>query len=421
VKLTSLAPLAGLVVGFGFVASSPAQTKTGYQTKVKVAAATRLDWTFAVSNKSLEKAPANWLPADYDSAKQQYDLFVPPTYNAKQSYPVVVFISPGDGPSGWKEWEPVCKQSGVIFASPYGAGNNVDFKKRVRLVLDVLDDVRRNYDTDPDRTYIGGFSGGGRIAGHIAFSLPEYFGGTVPVCATGELREENWLQHRMIDRLSVALVTGESDFNRGECERYKGPWLTEIGVRTKVWVTPKLGHGVPSDKTLAEAFKWLEEGLPARQALAKKYPATRVAGNAAPTRPEQAKALLDEGKKRLEAKETTHRGLILLLGVALRFDGASADEAKKICLEYDAKADKPWDEEQNAEDRRFAFARAKGLDGYASGPLPQQYANQRGAMAKAAVELYARLLKDGKDAKAVEEAKKRIPELAKIVEKDSDK
>jgi hypothetical protein len=42
-------------------------------------------------------------------------------------------------------------------------------------------------------------------------------------------------------------------------------------------------------------------------------------------------------------------------------------------------------------------------------------------MAKAAVELYARLLKDGKDAKAVEEAKKRIPELAKIVEKDSDK
>jgi predicted esterase len=421
VKLQALAPVAGLLIGLGLVSPSTAQTKTGYQTKVKVSAATRIDWTFALSNKSLEKAPANWLPADYDSTKQQYDLFVPPTYNAKQSYPVIIFISPGDGASGWKEWEPVCKQSGVIFASPHGAGNNVDFKKRVRIVLDVLDDVRRNYNTDPDRTYIGGFSGGGRIAGHIAFSLPEYFGGTVPICATGDLRDENWLQHRMIDRLSVALVTGENDFNRGECERYKGPWLTEMGVRTKVWVTPKLGHGIPGDKTLAEAFKWLEDGLPARQMLAKKYPATRIAGNAAPTRQEQAKALLDEGKQRLQAKETTHRGLILLLGVALRFEGAAGDEAKKICLEYDAKADKPWDEEQNAEERRFTLAKAKGLDGYASGPLPQQYAKERVAMAKAALELYAALLKDGKDAKAVEEAKKRAPELLKILKNDPGK
>src|SRR5262245_21714588 len=48
------------------------QPKTGFQSKVKVGAATRLDWIFALSNKSMEKAPGNWLPADYDSTKQQY-------------------------------------------------------------------------------------------------------------------------------------------------------------------------------------------------------------------------------------------------------------------------------------------------------------------------------------------------------------
>ena len=40
------------------------------------------------------------------------------------------------------------------------------------------------------------------MAGAIAFALPEHFGGLVPVCATGDFREEDWLKHRMIDRLS---------------------------------------------------------------------------------------------------------------------------------------------------------------------------------------------------------------------------
>src|SRR5215510_446188 len=128
-KSKFIATFVALSLGLILVGTSPAQTaKTGYQAKVKVGAPTRMDWTFALSNKSMEKAPANWLPGDYDSTKQQYDLFVPTNYNAKQSYPVVVFISPGDGAAGWKEWEPVCKQSGILFVSPYGAGNNVDFK-----------------------------------------------------------------------------------------------------------------------------------------------------------------------------------------------------------------------------------------------------------------------------------------------------
>jgi len=413
-----LAALLAAAVLLGLAPAGTAQALKGYQAKVQVAAPTRIDWTFALSNKSIEKAPANWLPGDYDSTKQQYELFVPPTYDAKVSYPVVLFIAPGNGPGGWKEWEPVCKQANAIFVSPYGAGNDVDFKKRVRIVLDVLDDVRRRCSTDADRTYLTGFSGGGRIAGHIGFSLPEYVGGVAPICATGDLRDESWLQHRLVDRLSVALVTGENDFNRAECERFKGPWLTEMGVRTKVWVTPKLGHGVPGGATLAEVFQWLEQGVPQRRALAKKYPAMHVFGSGAPTRGEQAKALLDEGKLRLQAKETTMSGLMLLLGTAIRWaDLPPGVEAATIIKDYDARPVKPWDDEFNAEERKFTLARANGLANYATGPLPPQYANQREAMARAALELYTLLTKDGKDAKAAAAAQQRVPELQKVLKK----
>jgi len=407
-----------LVLALSQTAPCLAQPAKGYQAKVNVSAPTRLDWTFALANKSLEKPPADWLPADYASAKQQYELFVPPTYNPKQSYPVVLFISPGDGPGGWKEWETVCKKAGIIYASPFGAGNICPTPRRVRLVLDVLDDLRRNYNTDPDRTYLTGFSGGGRIAGAIAFALPEHVGGVAPLCATGDLRNEDWLQQRLIERLSLALVTGDTDFNRGEVERYKGPWMAEIGVRSRVWVAPKLGHAVPGPAVLSEVFGWLEEGLPKRRELAKKFPDTRLAGNAAPTREERAQAMLREGKQRLEGADTTYGGLLLLIGCATRFDGLpAAAESRKICLEYDAKPVRPWEEEAANLDRRFTLGRARGLAGYATGPLPAQYAKMRPDMAKVAVQLYERLLADGQNPKAVEEAQQRLPELRKLLEK----
>jgi predicted esterase len=410
--MNRIALQAALALGLVLTGTTAAQQGKGYQAKVQVKGPTRLDWIFALSNKSLEKAPVNWLPADYDSAKQHYELFVPPSYDPKQNWPVVLFVPAGNSPAGWKEWESVCKKEGIIFASPYGAGNTVDQKPRIRIILDVLDDIRRQYSIDPDRTYIGGFSGGGRIAGGIAYSLPELFGGFVPVCSTGDIRDESWLQYRMIDRLSVALVTGETDFNRGECERFMFTWLNDISVRTRVWVVPKLGHGIPGGTTLGEVYQWLEGGLAKRRELAKKFPAMRIAGNAAPSRADLGTALLAEGKLRLQTNDTPARGVMLLLGCAIRFDGTPAgDEARKLCFELDAKAEKPWDDEFNVHERRFSLAQARALDAYASGPLPAQYAKQRVDMLKKAITIYANLLKDGKDARAVEEARKRIPVL----------
>src|SRR5271166_5315437 len=77
----------------------------GYNPRVEVAAPTRLDWTFVVSNRSLEAPPKGWLPADYDSTKQTYELFVPPRPDLKKPLPVVIFVSPSAEPSGWKAFE----------------------------------------------------------------------------------------------------------------------------------------------------------------------------------------------------------------------------------------------------------------------------------------------------------------------------
>src|SRR6266480_1716891 len=81
-------------------------------------------------------------------------------------------------------------------AAPYGAGNSTPAGQRARIILDVLDDVRRQYAIDPDLTYLTGFSGGGRMACAIGFALPEYFGGVIPLCGTNTIGAPTYLRHR---------------------------------------------------------------------------------------------------------------------------------------------------------------------------------------------------------------------------------
>src|SRR5258708_4337530 len=169
---------------------APAAPPSGYTAKVTVSGPTRLDWTFAVTNQTLAHPPAKPTGDGYDSAKQTYERFVPERKDPKKPLPAIVFVSAGDEPGGWKAFETTCKDRGFVFVGVRGAGNNVPPPKRIRIMLDCLDDVRRQIPLDADRTYVAGFSGGARMACAIGFSLPEYFGGVIPGGAGGALAQE---------------------------------------------------------------------------------------------------------------------------------------------------------------------------------------------------------------------------------------
>jgi predicted esterase len=412
--LSAMISFLALAAGLALAADGP-----GYQREVKVSAPTSIDWVFAVANQSPKETPAGWLEG-YKSTSQTYELYVPLFRRPDLPAGLVLFISPTQRGAGLESFRKVCDEQGLIFASPHKAGNPTQTRERVRIVLDVLDDVRRRYRVDPDRTYIGGFSGGGRIACAIAFSLPEHFGGVLPICAAGELRKEPWLRQRVIDRLSVAHLTGENDFNRGEVERFRGPVLAAVGVRSKVGVVPKLGHAIPAAGAIDEAVRWLDAGFDARRKLAQAYPATRATAELPLSREAQANQLLAEGKDRLNDRKTLYSGLMLLKGVLERWpDLAAASEAKATLIKYEAATDRPWEEDDRAQQRRFLIANARGLSDYASGPLPQPYLASRGDMARTAIELWERIIQDGQDVAATAEGQKRLIELKKLLDQKS--
>jgi hypothetical protein len=403
-----------------FCFAANAAPPPGYTSKVIVTAPTRLDWTFVFTNQSLTDPPADTLGAGFDSTKQSYELFVPNRKDAKKPSPAILFVSPGDEPNGWKAFESLCKDKGIVFIGVRGAGNNVPSPKRVRIILDCFDDVRRQIPLDPDRTYTSGFSGGGRIACGIAFALSEYFGGVLPLGASGDLRQEQWLRFRIADRLSAALITGETDFNRGEIERWRGPLWKDVGIRTKVWVQPKTGHAMPNGATLAEAVSWLDEGVEARAVLAKKNLNSRVVAEAAPTRAEAAKALFKEGESLLSAKGTQYRGLMLIKGVSERWpDTETGKAARKLLESYEAKKERPWEKEDIAALRKQYTAEARALGDYILNGIPagSPYEKDRPDMAKQTIDLWTLLINDAPNSELAKEGKKQVAELEKFAKK----
>ncbi len=299
------------------------------QTERKVAGPTRLDWEFACSG--FGKGAAK-LPAGYDSTQQKYQLFVPKGIAKDKPAGLILFISPGNGPGGLKPWQAICEKHGLLYASPFAAGNSTQPGVRTRIILDVLDDVRRQYAIDPDRTYLTGFSGGGRMSCAIAFALPEYFGGVIPLCGTNPISGPTYIRHRIEDRLSVAFVTGEKDINRKENEVYMAPWFAELGIRSKLWVVPGVGHVVPSASVLAEVHAWLAEDLKRRRDHVRANPKLNVSASDTPAASEQAKRLFAASIENLSDPQRTWRGITLLQGVTQRWPKSEAANQARAVL-----------------------------------------------------------------------------------------
>jgi hypothetical protein len=342
--------------------AAPTSPPTGFQAEVQVENPTRLDWEFVAGSFGAEAVK---LPGDYDSRKQRYQLYVPGNYDRARSWPLVVFISPGDDPLGWRTWQKPCEEAGVLFCAAYAAGNNCPPGQRTRIVLDMLDDVRRHYHINPDETYLTGFSGGGRMACSIAFSLPEYFGGVAPVCGTNPLHRLAYLGHRVQDRLSVAFVTGANDFNRAENEDYMAPLFQELGIRTKLWVVPAVGHALPPPAVLKEVQDWLVADLKRRQADVKARPGLATPPEEVLTPLRQATGLLETAEAELRQQERTWRATALLQGVVARWGKTEAGEkARKLLdeIQGDPKRVELLAAQGGGEERRMLSAQARGFE-----------------------------------------------------------
>jgi hypothetical protein len=266
---------------------------------------------------------------------------------------------------GWRYWQKLCERDGVLFCAAYRAGNNCPPGQRIRIILDMLDQVRRDYRIDPEQTYVSGFSGGGRIACTLGFAMPEFFGGVIAIAGTNPLNNLDYLRHRVQDRLSVAFVTGERDFNRAENEKFMFPFFQELGIRSRLWVVPGLGHAVPGEPVLAEVKQWLDDDLARRRADVRARPTLACPDGENLLRNKLASRLLEAAEAELKDERRVWRGVTLLQGVVARYEGTPAGMKARKRLDEIKDNDrllKLAGEQGGQEERTYLQAQAQALD-----------------------------------------------------------
>lgn len=131
-----------------------------------------LEITRAAKNAALR-------PQAIDLAAERFSVYVP-AQHPSQGYGLLVFIPPWQDAHLPPGWAAVLDAHGMVFVSAAKSGNEENvLDRRIPLALLGAYNVMLRYSIDPDRVYIGGFSGGSRVALRTALAYPDVFHGAL--------------------------------------------------------------------------------------------------------------------------------------------------------------------------------------------------------------------------------------------------
>jgi len=251
-----------------------------------------------------------------DLARERFLVYAP-SHEPPQGYGVLVFVPPWSGEQLPEGWGPVLDQRGFIFVSAANSGNEASILgRRVPLALVAAQNIAKRYRVDPDRIYIGGFSGGSRVAMRIALGYPDVFHGALLNAGSDPVGDQTVplprrdLLRRFQDSTRIVYVTGEQDAINRDKDGASGLSMRAwCAFNLEFQVLPRVGHEVAGAQALAAALDVLSRPPrpdPNRVGACMAVIDTRLAA--------QIKALAasdrrDEARKRLERIDAQFGGL----------------------------------------------------------------------------------------------------------------
>jgi dienelactone hydrolase len=173
--------------------------------------------TAAQIERSLERSHQRLSEQSIDLAAERFALYVP-AHAPPDGYALLTFVAPWD--EAWlpEGWAPVLERHGVIFVSAARSSNRADpIGRREPLALLATYNVMQRYRVDPQRVYVGGFSGGARMALRLALAYPDLYRGALlnagsdPLDAGPPSPPPRELLERFQEGTRIVYVTGERD------------------------------------------------------------------------------------------------------------------------------------------------------------------------------------------------------------------
>lgn len=114
-----------------------------------------------------------------DLSTEKFAVYVPPG-PPRRGYALLVFIPPWSRAQVPTKWISALDRRDVIFVTAANSGNEADvLGRREPLALLAVQNIVARYPIDPQQVYIGGFSGGARVALRVALGYPDVFHGVL--------------------------------------------------------------------------------------------------------------------------------------------------------------------------------------------------------------------------------------------------
>jgi hypothetical protein len=275
----------------------------------------------------LAKSAAGLREQAIDLTMETFEVYVPPT-PPPAGYALLVFIPPWQKsylPAGWAS---VLNKHGVIFVSASKSGNDENvLDRRIPLALLGAFNMMQRYPIAKDQVYIGGFSGGSRVAMRVALGYPDLFHGAVLNAGSDRLGTEELIlptsdlfkQFQSSTRL--VYVTGSEDtwiIQSDIASRESTYELCAFGTTTDTMI--RAGHEIADPASLDRALNALAVRVAPDEA---KLAACREhLEKAMSEKLRSVKELLDRDKSRDASK--------LLIKIDTQYGGLAAPESVNL-------------------------------------------------------------------------------------------
>ncbi|WP_266183741.1 PHB depolymerase family esterase [Dyella humicola] len=276
-----LLPLSMLLMPLTAAAGDPAAGRTGllsdvtftqystYASSAELARrlvsplnALRLQQQAEASHVSVSEQPI-------DLARERFALYVP-AHEPPDGYALLVFVPPWSQAEVPPRWIPALDRLGVILVSAAQSGNDANvLDRRDPLALLAAHNVISRYHVDPSRVYVGGFSGGSRVALRLALGYPDLFHGALLEAGSDVIGEQvpvppRDLLYRFQEATRVVYLTGQRDAFHEDADKQSRRSLQaccvfDVDNEPRPWA----GHELADGASLERALKSLAVHRPA--------------------------------------------------------------------------------------------------------------------------------------------------------------
>ena len=199
---------------------------------------------------------ANALAATLDPAKPlRYRVRLP--QNTAPSG-VLVFVKPIDSGELPETWAPELDRQNLIWIAADDYGNEHPRAQRILAAMAGLKLIEGTQTIDAQRVYVGGMSGGGRIASQIITRFPRRFSGALYIVgADFWTPAEEPLRPRIAANRYV-FVTGSRDFNHRDMRRVYEKYQAAGAAKLLFMDLQGFGHEYPTAEQFGNAIDFLD-------------------------------------------------------------------------------------------------------------------------------------------------------------------